>query len=613
MLFTFSMSANAATIEDALVQILSRSHINLDTFNGYESHEVNPKGRVGYNIALPLPNGETIKIGFDPRNTLDDNGNSGYSVATGWQIKLPYFSNSKYYKGNGYIYDTVQDDLTKSISISNYPIEYSINNNNDISKINNNDICLEEPYGIKEYYKDGNIVKAVDTFGETTHFLYKNNQLSQIVYSNESIVSIITNADGEIEMIYTEDDVSTSFAKFITTENPNGITELKEVIITDGVHVIFDYIINNNMLLIKSYNLLNKYCRTFSYEHTSKLSRLLEMNTEYINGDTAYARYEYDTLGHIIKISKNNATEDYKYSVSKNGDLTVNVNKDFQGQLTVYEDVYNKYGQLTKYTYPGNTLTLQYDSTNRIITEIENDLKATVAYNEHGLPSILEWSDGKIYNYSYSDSGRLISATVTCNGVTTQLPYGNEVIITSKDYNESVVSSRATTVEVEYNVDSNVCVLNWHKVYGLAQGSFNCYAYAIGRSHIGTVHPGNISGNTYERSAITLSRMKKFTEQDQENLGRDIYDSTVNATHNSHAWKIALKVRSGYDYHFMKRSYNSSTNPSQLEFKCGTDGPVMRLRSNKTPSTVTWDSYGLTLFNKVLRLKQTGIIHQCII
>lgn len=603
MMFTMAVSVNATTFENTPIEIQTQSHIQLDALDGYESHEINPKGRVGYNIALPLPNGEVVKLGFDPRNTLQGAGNDVYSIADGWQFKLPYFSESKYYKANGYIFDLATDTATKTISISNYPTAHNISYNKDSLAEKHVDVCIEEAYGVKEYYKDNSITKAIDTFGKTTNYIYEDNRLSQIVYSNGATVSITSNTKNNIEMTYTEGGVSTTFAQFIMSENSQGFTELAEVIVKDGIHVVFDYTVHNNVLLLKSYNQLDKYYREFSYEHTSKLSRVLEMNTTYVDGDISYAVYEYDTAGHISKINKNNATENYMYSVNLNGDLTVNVNKVFEGQLTVYEDIYNKYGQLTKYSYPGNTLTLQYDSTNRIITEIENDLKATIIYNEHGLPIVSDWSDGKTYNYAYSDSGEVVSKTVTCDGVTTQLPSDNISIITSADFSEDTTSTRATTISVEYNVDSNVCVLNWHKVYGLAQGSFNCYAYAIGRSHIGSVDPGNLSGiPTYGGSAVTLSKMKKYTEQDQENLGRDIYDSTVNATHNSHAWKIALKVRPGEDYHFMERSYNSPTLPSYWEFKCGRPGPVMRLRNNKTPSDVTWDGYGLTSNNIVVKL-----------
>ena len=65
-------------------------------------------------------------------------------------------------------------------------------------------------------------------------------------------------------------------------------------------------------------------------------------------------------------------------------------------------------------------------------------------------------------------------------------------------------------------------------------------------------------------------------------------DTTVNGTHNAHAWKIALRVSSD-DYHFMKKSYSTSARPTYWEFKAGKSGPVMRLRGSYTPTTATWD------------------------
>lgn len=605
MLISLSIPVNAATIENSHIQIQTKNHVQLDSFDGYESHEVNPTGRVGYNIALPLPNGETIKIGFDPRNTLQDAGNEYYSLAAGWQIKLPYFCDSKYYKADGYSYNTTKSLITKATTISNYPIEHNICYSKDGSKGNSSEMCLEEPYGMKEYYNNGNITKSVNVFGEVTEYVYKDNKLSEIVYPTGGTVSISFDTKNCIEMSYTENGISTVFARFMTADNSIGTTELREIVITDGIHVAFDYLIHKDILLLNSYNLFGEHQRRFSYEHTAKLSRVSEMNTEYSDGDTSYAIYKYDTSGNISKISMDDAVENYDYSVSINGDLIVNVCKVYQGESRIYKDVYNKYGQLTQYSYPGNTLTLQYDSTNRIIAQTENELTVNMAYNDYGLLATAEWSNGKTYDYSYSETGKLTSSTVTCDGVTSELPKENEEAATAADSsNDSGVRRAATTVSVEYDVNNDVSVLNWHKVYGLAQDSFNCYTYAIGRTSQ-KLDPGMLSGKTLQQSAITASLVKKYTEQDQEKLGRRIYDSTVSETHNSHSWKIALRVKAGYDYHFMKKNYSSSTHPTHWEFKAGVPGPVMRLRNNKTPSGVTWDMYKFNWLGKCV-VDQTG-------
>lgn len=56
----------------------------------------------------------------------------------------------------------------------------------------------------------------------------------------------------------------------------------------------------------------------------------------------------------------------------------------------------------------------------------------------------------------------------------------------------------------------------------------------------------------------------------------------------AHSWKIALRIKSGDDYHFMKIS---NTSGAAWQQKAGQGGPVMQLLSGKTPSTVSWDMY----------------------
>ncbi len=71
-------------------------------------------------------------------------------------------------------------------------------------------------------------------------------------------------------------------------------------------------------------------------------------------------------------------------------------------------------------------------------------------------------------------------------------------------------------------------------------------------------------------------------------MGRSIYDSTVNDSIPYHSWKIALRIRAGVDYHFMKISNTSGAAWMQ---KAGIGGPVMQLLGGKNPNNVTWDVY----------------------
>lgn len=589
LVFSMSTFANANMITDSEVTVNTLSHIHLDAFDGYESHEVNPKGRVGYNLAFSLPNGETVKLGFDPRNSGKTNAKHQYSIADGWYIKLPFFDNCGYHSPEGYLYEVDKNNTTNNLFICNYPSDNQIILENSETEISKTKLCVIEPYDVKNYFNNGYIVKTLDTFAEETNYEYYSGKLSKIFYPDDSYVSIYYD-DDNVVMSYSKNNITTVFADLLIEHNVNGFNVLKEVIETNGINVTFDYVINDDLLLLASYNVKDKYRRTFNYENIGGLSRATLINTVYDDGDSVYATYKYDNNGNICSITKPNAVAYYNYSVSSNGDLIIDASKTFQGEQSVYKDIYNERGQLTMYSYAGNTLRLQYNSANRIVIEKENDIIANYAYDDNGLLSCANWSNGNVYNYSYTESGELLSYTVTqADGVVKTVSQFESSPVFNTD--STVLSTKASGISVLYNINSSVSVLNWHTYYGLKQNSFNCYSYSIGKAGQ-ILDPGEISGNTITSSGdITLSKMKKYTELDQEKLGRDIYDSTVSETHNSHAWKIALRVSPGYDYHFMKRSYNSTSLPSHWEFKAGKGGPVMRLRNSKTPSDVTWDMY----------------------
>ncbi len=140
-------------------------------------------------------------------------------------------------------------------------------------------------------------------------------------------------------------------------------------------------------------------------------------------------------------------------------------------------------------------------------------------------------------------------------------------------------------VYVIYNINSNVGVTNYHEYYGLPQTGFNCYTFALGKSY-DLCNPGYYSGRGLD--LFSLSGIKLNVEYDQRSLGRGIYDCTVNDSIPYHSWKIVLRIRAGYDYHFMQIS---NTSDSAWQQKAGWSGPVMQLLGGKNPSNVTWDLY----------------------
>lgn len=589
ILFTTNISVNAAAIEYALSELQILDHINLDVFDGYENYEITPKGRVGYNVAIEIPNGEVLKLGFEPESILSSAEKTGYDIAAGWKFKFPYLSETTLYETDGKDYKLTRNALLKKINITNYPVSYEFNEIKGEQEL----LCLEKPYGEKYYFNSkGHIVRYVDSLGKEVKYSYRDNSLCEIDFPDNSAIQIIR-AEGFFKILYIQDEISTVLSEILITNN-SGIEQISKIIeMNDSINT-FEYLTYSNMLLLASYTISGEHERVFTYNHLSDYSRVSNINTTYANGDVTYAIYEYDNKGCISVINKNDAIEKYEYSISLNGNLTVDVEKVHIGETTVRNTIYNRYGQVIQYSYPGTILSLTYNDSNRIIQEIENEYIVNYTYNSFGLPEEIETSKEEKFIYSYSEEGELTSRSFFENGIKKE---NTNIITDVNSYAENQTNSRSGISVIGY-INDEVAITNYHTYYGLNQTGFNCYTFAIGKSSE-LNHPGYYSNkpippNQYSPlfpSYMTIATIKLYTEEDQEALGRSTYDTTVNGTHNSHAWKIAVRVSPGYDYHFMKRSYNSATLPSYWEFKAGQANPVMRLRGNYTPSTASWDTY----------------------
>lgn len=281
----------------------------------------------------------------------------------------------------------------------------------------------------------------------------------------------------------------------------------------------------------------------------------------------------------------------YNYKQSSNGSLTIDTIKKYSGKVSSSSETINKVGQITKYVDNGNVLKLRYNQYNKISEEIENDNKIFYYYTKQGKVAQSNFSNGAVIKFDYYNDGEIKKITSNVDGNNYMLTGDiskDRILETVKNINkkteDSLTLAADSGVYVTYNINNNVGVTNFFTYYNVSAWAFNCYTFALG-IYNDRKDPGNYSGRDLNLSSI--SGIKLNVEKDQESLGRSIYDSTVNASIPSHSWKIALRIRNGEDYHFMKISNESGASWQQ---KAGT-GPVLQLLNGKTPSDITWDTY----------------------
>lgn len=563
---------------DNIITIQSIQHPYLQSFNGYDGIEVTAMGDVGYNYAIKLPNDEVLKFGFNPNNISNNYvADDAYAIAAGWQIKLPFIDakNKIFAEQNGYLYN-----ISNSFEILNYPEAHTL----ATPTKSNLEFELSKSYGAEDVYNiGGQLVSSIDPLGKVTSYVY-DDTLEKIYYNDGSTIEFVKN-DNAIEVVYVTDDHSVTVATFVIEDNQYGVSELKQIIPENGDVISFEYMSDENSVELDSYIVENEYEREIFFDNSSSPKKISSLKTTYFDDNSVITKeYTYAPNGTISKIESDDAEELYEYSVSFSGDLTINTTKTYLNETTVNTKVINNKCQTTKYAYPGTVLTLIYSDDNRIVKEIENGEEYEFTYTPQGKVNSAELPDGEILTYFYDNDGKEISIISSVNGVIKNNVNAN-LANTMED--EGVIP-RSSSASVLYNINNYVGVTNFHTLYGLDQEGFNCYTYSIGKTN-DLVNPGYYYGDySLNETNVTLSKTKLLTEYDQEALGRSIYDSTVSASHNSHAWKIALRVCPYVDYHFMKKSYGTST---AWEFKAGWPGPVMRVLNGYNPTQISWDTY----------------------
>lgn len=556
-----------------------------DVFDGYDGMETTLTGRVGYNYAISLPNGETLRFGFDPDNTVSESVVMDiYGLGSGWQLKLPRIGLQstgapEMYRPNGYSYACINSKALKdarSIGDSTYLI----------SKKEDNMLAYNGAFGEYEIFDiNGRICNSTDSLGNTTTYVYDDNLLSEINYSDGSSV-LFVRKESEVEIVYEMAGSSTSLASFVLAEN-NGSLVL-EKIDTDS-DVSFQYSLGLNGELVLTYFDNSRYERYITYSNSEGDLRITGYESVYDDGDNSSVEYSYGLYGYISEVVYENGIESFTYDKLANNCIKINTVKNYNSVITTSSRTIDGLGQMVEYSYPDATLSLTFEN-GRLMSQKENDELYTYSYNDKGLLTKACLPTGEIVDYTYAENGDLVSKMSSTRGeISTQDSNLISNTITPRD-------SISDSISIQYNINDQVGVTNFVEACGLDQFGFNCYTFAIAK-YTDLCNPGTYSNIaiTDKATQYTASTIKAYTESDQRNLGRQIYDSTVDAAIPGHSWKIVLKMRVGDDYHFMKRS-NGSSGSAYWQFKAGAPGPVMRLRDDYTPSTVSWDMYSYNIW-----------------
>lgn len=559
---------------------ISTTNISEEIFDGYENIETTTAGKVGFNYVIEIPNtNKDLRLGFNPYNSSEDcYVNELYNIGLGWQYKLSNIQINEnkitIYKPSGYTYDVKKSN--GKYEIINYPSEHTLSLVNDV-------YILEEPYGVKEYFSaEGTLVKSINEFGESTEYKYNDLGLEKIIYSDGTYIKLQNSFENKIckkEIYYVNDTKELLIGTIVVNMEEN--KTLKSLTSNNGFNVSFDYSIYKDVIELVNYSIEGKYNRDIAYNHNS-VSKII---TYYYDDESVeQSNYLYDEFGRISKIiDGDNAETQYTYKLDSNNNLIINTLKNFNGSLSSNTKTFNNFGQITQYSSSEGILKMKYQN-NRVVEESENDLSIHYTYNDNGLVKTAKLSNGEYINYTYYDDGTKKETITNINGKIHSY-INKESNVNLNSINNSITPY--ATINILYKIGTNIGVTNWHTAYGLSQTSFNCYTYSIGKT--GEARDPGYYSKSYNNNHTTTGA-KLNAENDQEALGRKIYDSTVSGSYDAHSWKIALKVRRNCDYHFMKKSYGSSSN---WEFKAGVIGPVMRVLNGKTPSQITWDLYYL--------------------
>ena len=312
-----------------------------EIFDGYSGIENTTSGKIGYNHAVPLPNGEVVKLGFAPSNAVyREVYDEEFSLGLGWNFKIARISEvdgQKYlYQTNGKVYE-----IDEELNIVNYPSEHTLTLRADGTYL------LEEPFGYFSLFDtNGRLVSSVDSYAKVTSYVYVENGLKEIRYSDGSVFRVnYAENDGTetLRCFYISSAEATSMLT-ITIANDR-LIRMQDA---QAGQLLFAY--TQDGLL--SYFLRDESDRVLQYE-TSITGKRLSKKFIALDGVTTEYNYGYNAEGLLVTdTTVGQGTVTYTYQQDANGNLTTIRQENFGAGTFWTANTKNELGQTVSFSSP---------------------------------------------------------------------------------------------------------------------------------------------------------------------------------------------------------------------------------------------------------------------
>ena len=448
---------------------------------------ITPQGRTytftmnnGYVSEISLPNGKTLKYGYDDNNNLskftDANGNTttyfydgahrmlSYKDANGVTVNENVYDSEgrvvKQTDGNGGI--TIfeySENQTKTTDANGNVTVYTYDENFRTTRIDYADGTFET----KTYDDSNNLQSVTDCNGTTTSYTYD---------ENGNVTSETRNLDGAKKFYeYNSDNKLTKIIDFdskVTTFVYDENGDLVKQINNDGTEVTYSY--NEKHQVISETNAKGNTTQ-YTYD-----GLLLSSVTDALGGKTEYF---YDSMGNVVS------------TVDGNGNITRFTYDSMGGKLTeqtpdgaITTNTFDKVGNVVKITDPkGFTYSFTYDPIGNMLSSTDNEGNV-VTYTYDGLYNKTSETDalGNVTTYTYDCKSRVVSITdpesnvftYSYDGVGNLLEGDNTTYTYDLRFSDAIASLKQALSNAETNEYNAVGLLTEHTD---KSGAVTSYSY----------------------------------------------------------------------------------------------------------------------------------------
>lgn len=473
----------------------------------------------------------TNTLGNTKQFVYDANGNVIKTIdALGNETNYSFNSENLQTSVTDVLQNTVQNaynargNLISTTDASGSKTEYTYDLNNRI-------ISSTDALGVitsQTYDADGNITSVTNPLGGSTSYWYDQAGLLTAEtttsggtisygYNAQNLKETITNARGQTRS-YTYD----ALGRITGYTSPEGNAQ-------------FTYDNNSNVLTATDSN------GTITREYDA-LNRV----TKYTNTQGEIIQYEYDPVGNLVKMTyPDNTAVVYTYDANNN----LKTVTDWANRVTTY--TYDANDNLVGVVKPDGSVTVtQYDSAQRVVSTVERTANGVVitgyeyTYDELGrIVTEISLADNKKYemeydnlsrvtirketnltmnetkeeNYSYDDSGNIISFVVSDTENTMVYDANNRLI----SYNGHEITYDSDGNMISGFIGNDAISLMYDSGNRLVNAGGSQYTYDVENNRITSLYSTNQKSYTYDTTS-SLSRLL-VTEDQLGNMTKYVY------------------------------------------------------------------------------------------